>query len=335
MSILKKKNKSELPTNKELDSLDGSVDELSRQTKELLKGFGDENISKEEPTPPKEPPKTKRAHIAKAPAKKKYVPLQKSSARSFDIIHAPVKRKLQASLRARPAQDVPELLPSHAGLSYNEKTSPADSKEKEGTDAGISDKEEPAIVHAHATGALRMATIEKETEDVSDTEVVGMPRRETTLAAEAAANEQAEDSELSADNATQPLSFESNAEEAGEDTQASSEDTPPIEEDSQPAEEVSHAPTASDAKDAHKQAEASHETSYTNTTSRSFAPKSYEPVEDQILPAGFDTDEYHPELHDWSKLNKGNHATLYILVLLLAAIAAILWFFSEKILFFQ
>ena len=39
----------------------------------------------------------------------------------------------------------------------------------------------------------------------------------------------------------------------------------------------------------------------------------------------YDTDEYHPTLHDWSKLSKQNHTPLYILLLLVVILGAVLY----------
>lgn len=316
MPILKKKNKSVIPSSNELAALDGSVDELSRQTEALLKGFGDVAPKNDSPTR-KIAPEQKTPEIKETPTKPRpHTPAKQGVARSFDIIHTPAKRKLQASLRSQPQpQSSDRLLSSHAGLSYNEQTPPAPKEPEELTASNA-----PAIVHPHATGALHMkgeedAQAPEDSQGTPEDTSAVTPKRETTLESSAAADTKVEEKS----SATQSLTFQTDEQSPVDESPEQTEDTTPPQEESSEAASDSDATTVEHAKQ--KDEPLPRNSSYSATASQSSDPKGYEPVEGQTLPAVFDTHEYHPELHDWSKLEHRSHATKYVIALLLVIVA--------------
>lgn len=295
MPILKRKNKSAIPSKNELDMLDGSVDELSRQTEELLKGFGEKSPAKKAISH-KTTPKITPASVAK----KTSAPTKKTSAKSFDIIHVPSRKKLSANLKSRPHTEPKELLPSRAGLSYNE------TKVNDTSGDINSSGETPAIVHHHVSGALHMAApkqaASEEPLQQTDTqnEVASQSPQEDDMPEPAAAETQS--------TASQPFAFE---ETSSEDSSVPENTEEPSELTKETTKNKNQEPPQ-EAADKAAPAEPT-EDFYANNATRSDEPKRFTPVDDEPFATMFDTSE----LHDWSKLEQRQHGAWYILLLLL------------------
>lgn len=65
---------------------------------------------------------------------------------------------------------------------------------------------------------------------------------------------------------------------------------------------------------------------FANNLVKESGPRGYEADEKQQKPTVFDTNEYHPELHDWSKLDRSNNPKWVLLVLLLIFGVGVVYF---------
>jgi hypothetical protein len=336
MPILKKKNKSEVPSSNDLAELDGSVEALTRQTKELLKDFDDASKSESaQKKPQQKPPKTSATHTKKkAPAEI----VRKSKARSFDIIHPSEQKKLSATLKASPKPLASELLPAHAA------DAPFGAKEDTGSNA--QSNEQPSIVHSHASGALNMVQFEKDDTSQEDAPLpVGEPKTESDeeqpaspppapevkpaeVVAESAEDKPAvvkavpekEDSTESADSLTESTADKKPATEHPTESHDNKPKDDKTNEESSSSKELKE-----EEKDKKDPIDETLTQIYANNDSKLEEPERYESPEGQELPTVFDTSEYHAELglHDWSHLEKKQHVAWYILLLLVVVVGAL------------
>lgn len=371
MSILPRKNKSDIPTNDELSVLDTSVASLNLQTKELLGKFKEEN------TPPTTSPSTDTATIAshshtEAPSLTSVVTAEKmprhvspsiytpsgGGGKSFDIIRPPMKRRLQSSLRTRPKEeDSAAFLPTQTEFRDNEAEESQPSVQKIEQEKDTDDT--PRILHSHASGALRHKAV---LDDEDDTQEETPPLSSSDLSKPNAFKSKDTTMEPAEGTATEPFAFQDQQDEDAAQNETTedgghiavaSDESPheqlltikntteatttvsnallkteeTEEEVSFPQEELS----AEDTKDDSHKDSPSTELQESATTSRSFEPKGYQPVEGHDLP--FDTSEYHPDLHDWSTLGQRKRIGWYILavIVVLAGAAAYFLLFQSRL----
>lgn len=297
MGILKKK-KSSIPKVQDTASLDAAMSELSKQTEALLGSFQDQAESKK----PQLPKKNQKTVVARG--------------KSFDIIHDPKRTsKLHATLKAAPAKkvavvaqvDAELLLPPVATKSYNELTSSgsdqqAQSKKKSST---------PQIINHHES-TLSVGTISESQSEPQEVADQATPEQVSKMANPAAVSHNS-------------IVFEEPAQKEATD----SEET-----EQHPDESALKAQNTSELKDEPKE-----DQSYTsgelfaNNLVKNVKPKGYQPEKETKVPAVFDTEEYHVELHDWSKLEHKNGGKIVLLLLLLvvAAVAGCVVLFGYKL----
>lgn len=318
---------------KDLDytNLDSAVNELTKQTEALLKTFEE----KPKPVLPKRHAK---------PASKGH---------SFDIIKDPAhKTRIKANLKvATPVKEsevskksAVELLPEHAspdGTTSESEQLKEVKKSQESVEVKNSSVTSTNIVAVHKPGSLHI------TEAHPSTVASGLEKSES----EEAANNKTESSEpsIGLEKPTKPiakesLNFKTDAEEikvAPSDQKEEKvidykqEDMAESQESSEPV--ISKTPNEDEAA---KTSESSDDTNQKEAdkvdkvSTELFAPD-FSKVEDdqedkpnkaQKPTTIFDTEEYHPELHDWSKLEKNSHIGRYVAVLLLSIIAAAAYF---------
>lgn len=290
----------------DFSTLDAAVNELSKQTAALLGDDGENLKTAPKPTLPKK-------HIS--PAKK---------GKSFDIIHSP-KAKLRIAAKLKTATSTPSLeagveehtlLPDHAGISFNEEPANQHSPAKKMT---TSSEEEPkkatspaVIINHHGTTLRSNETVNSvvstegvslETDEASDVPTNNEPTAVSHTALAFGPKEKE----------STPNANSSKDEEAAEKTSNHSEQT----------ETVTKNTEKSDTKDQSFNKSTEGGELYANNLVSPTIKKSYEPPEDQQKPTVFDTNEYHPELHDWSKLGKGQ-GYKWVVLSLLIAIAGVL-----------
>lgn len=330
MSMFKKKDSKQPESNTtDFTALDSAVSELSKQTEALL-GSTD---SQAKVTKPKLPKKHAAVH---------------AKAKSFDIIHDPSRKtKLKSTLKTAPKAAAQELLSASVD-------------DESDTVAGDSQNASAAIVHAHKEGSLHSGTVVK-AEQVSESAakaeepklVTKISESETEEASvqlqdKAAAHnllsfddETKDDGKASeADPAKLPESAHDETEEAiavvvpevsetkiVDKTKADTTAVSKIEEEATDTKE----PESSDEKET-KETEIKDESDsyrgelYANNLVKEVEPKGFIKSDDSSKPAVFDTDEYHPELHDWSKLESHSGLNWLLLVLLLVVAGGVAYF---------
>ena len=308
MSILKRKKKSVLPSGDDYKVLDGSVNDLSKQTSELLSHFGEK---KEEVNTPK------KASTVKS------VNTKRVSGKSFDIIAPSSKRHTSTKISA-PIKDDEVLLPEHAGKSFNEldfeEMPPKQSSAPEiitnkGSIINSEDEAPSEISHTISTrppGSLHFQESEAENEKMTD------------LVDEKEEPNNAEEPELSqelepkVETEVVPLVPSVEEEKSETDTSKVDDDTKPEEEVIKSDEAVTdHAETILSENDSNSGE------LYVNNLVKTTDKKGYVAPEGQQKPTVFDTNEYHPQLHDWSKLENKNGVKGYFLALLLVVAGAL------------
>ncbi len=305
---IKTKNVSALPKKSDFSDLDNAVSELAKQTEALLGKTG-ERMSK--PTIPKKKPKT--------------MPSTNSKARSFDIIHNPAANKrTEALLKApHPGQKLLEAEEDNESPIAVSKAAPTGASQE--TDS-------VATVSAHSPGALKF--VEAKTID-SDTDSNDSPDSKV---------EKSTNTKPGKDNDINPDKLEHSDKPAEAETENLEElktDSPevvvadkvevPETEDNKPSvvvdenedlkpddkESLSVDPVKNDSVEVSKTDPSQKVQLYSDNLTD--AIKSDD--EEESGPAIFDTDEYHPTLHDWSKLEHQSSAPKFILLLLLVLLA--------------
>ncbi len=317
----KKKKVSSVASKNELAELDASVNELSKQTSALLKNFGTPAEKPEDTDQKAAPPKAGAPQPAAV----------RKTGKSFDIIHDPKRRtSLKATLKTpEKAADIAEveLLPEHATKSYNELTVSATPTVVQDV---TSQQKAPGVI-GHQAGSLRIDSETSTTTEASDIDAAAAPTNEATQAQDTS------ETPLEPQAAKQGISFEEESESEPEVQQDTSEvaaeqtadESPRLEktEEAQNDHETDEAPAESQSVAA-KHESSSHDSGelYANNLVHDSIPKGYTPIAGQQKPTVFDTNEYHVELHDWSKLEHKASALWYILALLVTVAGALAYF---------
>lgn len=306
MGILKKK-KTVAPKKQDSVALDSAMNELAKQTEALLGSF------KEEPkeAKPRLPKKTTR-------------PVHRG--KSFDIIHNPAqKTKVNSTLKASHPKktklvvvDEEELLlPEHATKSFNEL--PGADPEPVATKVTKPKKESAPKISNHESGKLAVAPVSIETplkaeEDaVSETEEVKPPSESTSHSSIVF-----EDTETDVESVSEEVKPElEQPEEAVPDNKPSEAGTSEQKEENEDSAEESSEPEPEDDK-GYSSGEL-----FANNLVKETKPKGYKPAKESEVPAVFDTEEYHLELHDWSKLEHKSSGKIIVLLSLLVIAAGV------------
>lgn len=320
MSIISRKKKSILPSGDDYKTLDSSVDDLSKQTGELLSHFGEPKVKE---VKFKENLAVKPVNLKRRPGKK---------GKSFDIIAAPTKKSV---VKKRPAaieanQDE-ELLPEHAGKSFNEpgyeEMAPKESNSTEVITVNSDDKnieEAPIEISSAITsrppGSLHFQEADSESENTTN---LVDEKEEPTSEDE---NETDKKLEPSSQTVIAPLTNDEKAKN-GEEVDSETDLTNSPEAKNEEADEA----TTPDQETILSEQDPSSGELYVNNLVKSTDKKGYVAPEGQQKPTVFDTNEYHPELHDWSKLENKNGVKGYILALALVVAGALAYFILSGI----
>lgn len=281
----------------EFAALDKAVSELSKRTSALLSGASDDSKAEKKPILPK-----KKSQVA-------------ATGKSFDIIKgtgrssakpAQLKVAVSSSRRALPeATEGQLLLPDHAVKSYNEQP---DSVEKEvSKDPAVTPT--PEIISRHKSklkiSTASPASLEQSTE--VEVESSAQPHQDPIIEASAA---------------SEPLSFDSDPEEVPEVPVGEAV----VPEDDAKEASVVDVPVLDEPKKSEGQGSTEDSTGevFAHNLVQQIGPSGYKPHKNQQQMAVFDTNEYHAELHDWSKLSHRNStAKIMLLFLLVTALGVI------------
>lgn len=311
----KSKNVSALPAKEDFSVLDSAVSELAKQTEALLGKTG-EKLSK--PVLPKKRPK------------------QNSKAKSFDIIHNPDPSKRSEALLKAPHPGQKLLEADDTGS-----IATVDSK-KTGTKKA-SEVDSTVGVSTHTPGALKF-TAEKTIEPLVDDNGANKPGVKSSNA-EPVIKEDLKDSEVKDEPITKLDDVEADSSNKTSDSSAVTnsieyDESNPVtkqdKEDEVKVVELSADTVESSADDSKmdgvvslaEQGESdSSEKSDSSQKVQLFSDnldksKSESNDEDGPQPEIFDTDEYHPTLHDWSKLEHHSSVPKVTLLVLLVILAA-------------
>lgn len=293
--------------------LESAVGDLAKQTEALL-GKSGEKMDK--PVLPKKQSKPSTKHAGK---------------KSFDIIHPNEATSSESILKSpHPGQ---KLIEAHEDDKATDTSAPKVEKSSSTSSA-------PAIVNTHNPGSLNVmskksvepikrgvAAVQAEHDDESKDEQIVPVKRAAAEAKSAEDTEPVE--EAKNEGASNPVKTEGKKEDE------------PVEFSSMP--DKAAAADTSDKDDEGKEDESdtdsseseSKDDSKASSNSVSEASKSIQLQSDNLdddeesdepKPVDvYDTDEYHPTLHDWSKLSKQNHTPLYILLLLVVILGAVLY----------
>lgn len=289
------------PNDTDFSALDDAVSELTKKTAALL---GNAETSTKKPVLPKKQAKP-------APRGK-----------SFDIIYSPkAGGKLQSKLRTVSAADAPLLdeqehllLSDHAGLSFNEQDNQASGNQSVVTAEA---RTVPAIIN-HREGKLDTAHDQPD-KLAEDTDPEPETQDETSAAIEEAKSDPVD---LPKSTAQTAVSFAEDTEdtvEAQKEAAKKPDDSP--EPESTASDEESEHSVQSPEDNAYKSGEL-----FANNLVKPKERKGYEPHENQQKPTVFDTNEYHPQLHDWSKLEHRSGPKVLVLLLLLVVGGALAYF---------
>lgn len=306
--LIKPKNVSVLPAKEDFSALDSAVSDLARETEALLGKTG-EKMSR--------------------PVLPKKKPAANSRAKSFDIIHNPDTNKRSEALLKAP----------HPGQKLLE----ADEAEaKQSADKIEADMKDPEVdnvaeVSVHSPGALKFnegKTIEPTGKDKSSKVEVKTKSSEIKDVGEAEVSESNEPLDYEAEAPSKTLTDKSGS-ESNEDSKV--DDKPDKEVDSKDSAKSDI--KADDSKpendpmdgiislaeqgdpDEPAKTDSSHKVQlFSDNLSESKTDDDGE--EDGDQPEIFDTDEYHPTLHDWSKLEHHSSWPPAVLLLLLVVVFA-------------
>ena len=290
-----KKNKSAQPD--DFSALDSAVSELSQQTEALLQSF------KEEPRALK-PTLPKKNAAAVVP---KSVVQRSGKGKSFDIIQHPAqKKRLNATLKTATASK-PLLLLPEAPQEDAPKTSVAQ------------------VVHTHKEGALHGFSTVQQTDAVASVDVEPEQKKPESKAEETMALKPKDNKE----DAKSPLSF---TEEKTVDVVSETETDNKNDLKAQVADTVEDSQNDASQPVLEESSKEVEETAYrgelyANNLVKETTPKGLELSEDdKHKPMIFDTEEYHPELHDWSKLEPKSKSPLIVLLILIIVAAGLAYF---------
>ncbi len=294
---MKLTRKSKKPKPTDFTTLDQAVSELAQQTEALL---GSANSQKKKPVLPKKNAKKSTTHITKG--------------RSFDIIHPghkagslkPLMRETAAPTATHKSQEPIQLLSAPA-----DKRLPADTKDEPSRAASA-----PAIITAHSAGTLRAKALEEEV-DVPETEVSSVAEKETN--AVPSKEPTAKDSQEVIPASHAALSFKDYQQEPLPAAPSDEDAVESVVPDKKEQQSIQAHSVAVDAP-ATQEAEQSPD-SWANSLAKDTVPEDRKVSATPQKPTVFDTNEYHPALHDWSTLGRKKRWT-WIVLLLLVGIAA-------------
>lgn len=292
-----KKKPIKKPTEHDFSAVDAAVSELSKQTEALL--------GKAEPAPKSKPTLPKKRSRPSARGK------------SFDIIAPQSKKTTQATLKTvKPIAvlnskiiETQSLLPDHATKSYNE----LDTPEIESGSANSA----PAIIQHHAERIQAETELSNKPDTASEVE----PKFD-------ASTTQKENTEVSHTS----LSFEgsSKEDEIQTPTEPEVEVSTGLQKKETPealaSEEKAEAEVPLTEKELEEPPAYNSGELFANNLVKDSQPKGYKPAENQQKPTVFDTNEYHPELHDWSKLEHKGWGRWLILVAVLCVLGGAIYF---------
>ncbi|MCB9823327.1 hypothetical protein H6800_03580 [Candidatus Nomurabacteria bacterium] len=307
----KPKNVSALPAKEDFSVLDSAVSELAKQTEELLGKTG-EKMSK--PVLPKKQPRLN------------------SKAKSFDIIHNADQKVRSESLLKAP----------HPGQKLLEAD---ESENPKATDNNVVVKKTPEVestagLSAHTPGALKFAaekTIEPIADDKNaiksdlDSQSKKPADTDSTNKAEIDDEPNSTPEDLQVDIANQTPDVKTDK-DAMNDEESKSDLEVNHKAEKELAEVSSDVSVIKPVNETDDKLENQVDLSNTDKTDSSqkvqlFSDnlndsKSEDDDDDGAQPKIFDTDEYHPTLHDWSKLEHHSSAPKVVLLVLLVVLAA-------------
>lgn len=299
------------PSEHDFTTLNTAVSELSRQTEALLGKAGEKS------TKPKLP-----KHSAKVNHKGK----------NFDIIHSPKTRThLKATLKSAPSRptrskqlplsqsEPPELL-----LPEGEKSTLDTSSDQQ--------TQHPEIQLAHQPGVLRESNSKDVvTQQPADPEVQKSPSSSSDGATEDSTDQATTPSkDMPKPASHEGINFTEPNEDADPETEVKAEASSSRDDTTlEPEKSETDSPDQNEEKiepaDKDVNTDAIGEI-YANNLTSANKTRGYTPAENQQKPTVFDTNEYHPELHDWSKLDRSNHTAGFVLALLVVIAGALAYF---------
>lgn len=311
MMAKKDSKKNSKNNDSDLSALDSAVSELARQTEALLGKTGE----KLKPTLPKKKPTSH------------------ASARSFDIIHAGDSTKKSAVLKSAPPEQ--KMLDA-----LDEKLLPESSDTKI-TESGNA---VPEIVTSHKSGSLKVSVDEPvEAEETDQAHTTNKPEKKAEKAKKSSARVAAksEEQDILTDDSDTNEPEESVDAAPSDDAKNSKGKTEP-DEQTEPSEDVAETDDTDSTDDVKVDAKPTVETDEKATSVMATDPQispSQKPSDstqniqlysdnlskDQPTEAEgeavektdlFDTDEYHPTLHDWSKLEHKSKGPILVLLVL-------------------
>lgn len=293
-----KKKPTKKPEKHDFTALDEAVSELSKQTEALL------GSAEPKPAKPKLP-------------KKRSIPHTKG--KSFDIIHDPSKKRpLKSSLKTAVAvqhklitvtdnEELDHMLPEHATTSSSEVTAVEESAQKAPEEVSEPAAESP-VIHGHNKG---LVVQDSEETVVAEEAVKVLPKEDSKAAASHSAITFEDDSGVEAE----PEKAEEVPKPQNSQVESKQEVTTEASTDNSKDE-----PKDNDETEQEKPAELPAYNSgelFANNLVKESKPRGYKPDENQQKPTVFDTNEYHVELHDWSKLENHSGARWVLLALLI------------------
>ncbi len=292
-------------------ALEDAMQELARQTDALL---SPSTPKKEEPKPTLPAPATS--------VKKKRIPHTKGA--HLDIVgHAPstVKRAKPVS---KPAEEH-ELLEAHAGKSYNEVSAKGNNEvsaagHNEVSAAGHNEVSAGSNNEVSAKGNNEVAGVK---DDAAEPEPPVITLETTSHESKTPAiitshgapitPASAEATDVKASHIAVVDNSKEQSVKTHSDSHSKADEHKPAE-SKPPAKEMAAAPASSTSTIAFSEKSPGSEDD-TSAPSTHHEDKSAEHATSE-KPSTFDTSEYHPELHDWSKLSSSNHWSIFILLLL-------------------
>lgn len=282
------------PDDNDFTTLSSAVDDLSKQTEALL-GKSGEKMRK-----PKLPKPTATA---------------RKGGRNFDIIkHPQTNTKLNATLRSVPSKVTKTI------ARPGEVDAPAEEQSENIPEPSPSQKS-VRIEPAHALGELQGVVAEQSEEGISTVietspqpsseekvEVTAKPETTTINVNEEPVNDQKYTPAQA--SVHQDLHLTESTEEL---SSTEKNDTPEVTKSETTEQQPISGPDVLGEV-------------YANNLTTKGKHRGYEAPEDQQKLTVFDTNEYHPELHDWSKLDRTHHTSWFVLALLVVIAGALAFF---------
>jgi hypothetical protein len=297
------------PDKSEIDHLDDAVSELSKQTEALL-GKSGEKVSVKNFSQPK-------------PELPKKLSLPKKRGFHFDIIPGTSKTQLNPTFKATAAMPAQKLLEAEYDdeLDHEQSTpkvaTAGEPANQSGSESGSS------LISGHATGSLH----------VGELEAPDKSKSETRIPASASVKLKAPTIQLSEHEPkthNQPQSHDDTTTEAFENDEVPLKDAHPEDTDNEKeAAENIKIDNEGTIKTDEPAKEGGHEV-YANNLVKDTQPKGFQQHPGQQKPTVFDTNEYHPPLHDWSTLEHRSPAMWFIAGGALLGAAALFYLFIVR-----